>query len=144
MCLKPGNPSEPCRMTAKDQETEEAHLSNNINVPSQVESACEPDPDIPPTGVLKETGRNWGWILSGIICMNVLILGCVLVSGSANDEVNIGSTDLQIFLIVLLLLTSVWMVYYLIHTVRKENAVDFKDGRAGPIWLRGKSICLIF
>ncbi|XP_040046838.2 proton channel OTOP2-like [Gasterosteus aculeatus] len=124
-------------MTAKDQETEEAHLSNNINVPSQVESACEPDPDIPPTGVMKETGRNKGWMVSGIICMNVLILGCALVSGSANDEVNIGSTDLQIFLIVLLLLTSVWMVYYLVHTVRKENAVDFKDGHAGPIWLRG-------
>uniref|UniRef100_A0AAQ4S876 Otopetrin 2 n=1 Tax=Gasterosteus aculeatus aculeatus TaxID=481459 RepID=A0AAQ4S876_GASAC len=93
---------------------------------------------------MKERGRNKGWMVSGIICMNVLILGCALVSGSANDEVNIGSTDLQIFLIVLLLLTSVWMVYYLVHTVRKENAVDFKDGHAGPIWLRGKSICLIF
>ncbi|KAM8845047.1 proton channel OTOP2 isoform 2-T2 [Spinachia spinachia] len=124
-------------MTVKDQETEEAHLSNAIDVPSQVESAAEPDLDIPPTGVLKERSRNWGWILSGIICMNVLILGCVLISGSANKEVNITSPDLQIFLIVLLLLTSFWMVYYLIYTVRKENAVDYKDGHAGPIWLRG-------
>ncbi|KAL6102989.1 otop2 [Pungitius sinensis] len=137
MCLKPGNPSEPCRMTAKDQETEEAHLSNTIDVPTQVESAREPDPDLPPTLVSKERSRNWGWILSGIICMNVLILGCVLVSGTANKYVNIVSTDLQIFIIVLLLLTSIWMVYYLSYTVRKENAVDYKDGHAGPIWLRG-------
>ncbi|TNN71573.1 Otopetrin-2 [Liparis tanakae] len=124
-------------MTAKDRETEEAHLSNNTNAPGGVESACEPDSTTPSAGVGKEKSRNWGWMLSGIICVNILILGCALVSGSAENNVKIGSADLQVFLILLLLLTTIWMIYYVIYTARTKDAVDYKDGHAGPVWLRG-------
>uniref|UniRef100_A0A8C2ZTM5 Otopetrin 2 n=2 Tax=Cyclopterus lumpus TaxID=8103 RepID=A0A8C2ZTM5_CYCLU len=124
-------------MSAKDRETEEAHLSNNTNAPGQVESTGEPDLNIPSTGVPKEKGRNWGWMLSGIICVNILMLGCALVSASAENNVKIGSAELQIFIVILLLLTSIWMVYYIIYTAKKEDAVDYKDGHAGPVWLRG-------
>ncbi|XP_060946838.1 proton channel OTOP2-like [Limanda limanda] len=136
-CLTDGNPCEPCRMTAKDRETEEAHLSNNINIESQAGSTCEPELNIPSSVVGREKGQNWGWMLSGIICLNVLILGCALASGTAHDDVNIKTTDLQIYLIVLLLLTSLWMVYYIIFTSRKEDAVFYQDAHAGPVWLRG-------
>ncbi|XP_071780392.2 proton channel OTOP2 [Centroberyx gerrardi] len=137
-CLTTGNPCEPCRMTAKDRETEEAHLSNNINAAGQVGSAhCEPDLTLSSSGVVRDRGRNWGWLLSGIISLNVLILGCALVSGSAYNNVAIGSPDLQIFLIILLLLTTIWMLYYTIYMARKDHAVFYKDGHAGPIWLRG-------
>ncbi|XP_067472268.1 proton channel OTOP2-like isoform X1 [Thunnus thynnus] len=136
-CLTDGNPCEPCRMTAKDRETEEAHLSNNINAVGQVGNACEPELNISSSGVARERVRNWGWGLSAIICVNILILGCALVSGSAYNYVNIGSSDLQVFLIILLLLTSIWMIYYAIYTARKEDAVTYKDGHAGPLWLRG-------
>ncbi|TKS92010.1 Otopetrin-2 [Collichthys lucidus] len=134
-CLTDGIPCEPCRMTAKDRETEEAHLSNT-SAP-QAGSPCEPDLNISSSGAVKERGRNWGWMLSGIICVNILILGCALVSGSAYNNVNISTPDLQIFLIILLLLTSIWMIYYASYTARQENAVVYKDGHAGPIWLRG-------
>ncbi|XP_019950210.1 proton channel OTOP2 isoform X2 [Paralichthys olivaceus] len=136
-CLTDGNPCEPCRMTAKDRETEEAHLSNNINVQSQAGGTCEPDLNTPSSGVGREKGHNWGWILSGVICLNVLILGCTLASGTAHSDVDIKTTDLQIYLIVLLLLTSLWMIYYIILTARKENAVVYQDAHAGPVWLRG-------
>ncbi|XP_019116609.1 proton channel OTOP2 isoform X2 [Larimichthys crocea] len=128
--------TQPLRMTAKDRETEEAHLSNT-SAPGQAGSPCEPDLNISSSGAVKERGRNWGWMLSGIICVNILILGCALVSGSAYNNVNIGTPDLQIFLIILLLLTSIWMIYYAFYTARQENAVVYKDGHAGPIWLRG-------
>nr|XP_046271822.1 proton channel OTOP2-like [Scatophagus argus] len=29
------------------------------------------------------------------------------------------------------------MIYYVVYTARKENAVVYKDAHAGPIWLRG-------
>uniref|UniRef100_A0A8C9YQX9 Otopetrin 2 n=1 Tax=Sander lucioperca TaxID=283035 RepID=A0A8C9YQX9_SANLU len=103
----------------------------------QVESTCEPDLNIPSNGVVRERGRNWGWMLSGIICLNILILGCALVTSSASDNINISSSHLQMFLIILLLLTSIWMVYYVIYMARKENAVMYKDGHAGPVWHRG-------
>lgn len=137
-CLTDGNPCEPCRMTVKDREREEAHLSNDINVPGGSGSTCEPELNIPSNGVLKERGRHLGIMLSVIICLNILILGCALVSGSAYKDVNISSSDLQIVLIVLLLLTSIWMVYYVTFTARTENAIAYKDCHAGPIWLRGK------
>ncbi|XP_071329637.1 proton channel OTOP2-like [Trachinotus anak] len=136
-CLTDGNPCEPCRMTAKDRETEEVHLSNNINAAIQVENTCEPDLNISSSGVAKERGRNWGWMVSGIICVNILILGCALASGSAHNDVNIKISHVQIYLIILLLLTSIWMIYYIIYTARNENAVVYQDAHAGPIWLRG-------
>ncbi|XP_040918605.1 proton channel OTOP2-like [Toxotes jaculatrix] len=136
-CLTDGNICEPCRMTAKDRETEEAHLSNNINAPSQVESTCEPDQNISSSGVTRERGRNWGWMLSELICLNILLLGCALASGSTRNDINVRTTDLQIYLIILLLLTSIWMIYYIIYTARKENAVVYQDAHAGPVWLRG-------
>ncbi|AWP18993.1 putative otopetrin-2-like [Scophthalmus maximus] len=136
-CLTDGNPCEQCRMTAKDRETEEAHLSNNINAQGRLGSTCEPDLGVPPSGVVRERGRHWGSMLSGIICVNILILGCSLASGSAHNDVNIRTSDLQIYLIILLLLTSIWMIYYTIFTSRKENAVLYQDAHAGPIWLRG-------
>ncbi|KAM6966345.1 proton channel OTOP2 [Tautogolabrus adspersus] len=135
-CLTDGNTCEPCRMTAKDRQTEEAHLSN-FNIPVAAGSTCEPDLNDSSVGVAKERGRNWGWMLSGIICVNILILGCALASGTAFSSVNISLPDLQIFLIILLLLTTIWMVYYIVYTARKENAVVYKDGHAGPVWLRG-------
>ncbi|XP_041813452.1 proton channel OTOP2-like isoform X1 [Chelmon rostratus] len=136
-CLTDGNPCEPCRMTAKDRETEEAHLSNNISAPGQAGTPCEPDLNISSSGAARERGRNWGWMLSGIICVNILILGCALVSGSAYNNVDISTPDLQVFLIIIIILTSIWMVYYAIYISRKENAVVYKDGHAGPVWLRG-------
>uniref|UniRef100_A0A3P8RZN5 Otopetrin 2 n=1 Tax=Amphiprion percula TaxID=161767 RepID=A0A3P8RZN5_AMPPE len=136
-CVTSDNPCEPCRMTVKDRETEEVHLSNNINAVGQTESASEPDLNDSSTEVVRERSRNWGWLLSGIICVNILILGCALVSGSAYNNVKISTPDLQVFLIIILLLTSIWMVYYVIYTARTENAVVYKDDHAGPVWLRG-------
>ncbi|XP_062295467.1 proton channel OTOP2-like [Scomber scombrus] len=136
-CKTDGTPCESCRMTAKDRETEEAQLSKNINTEGQARRTCEPEMNISSSGAAKECGRNWGWMLSGIICLNILMLGCALVSGSAYNNVDISSSDLQIFLIILLLLTSIWMIYYAIYTTKNENAVLYKDGHAGPVWLKG-------
>ncbi|XP_069004612.1 proton channel OTOP2-like isoform X2 [Embiotoca jacksoni] len=124
-------------MTARDRETEQAHLSNSINAPGHAGSASEPDLNILSSDVVRERGRNWGWMLSGIICVNILILGCALVSGSTYDNVNIDPPDMQIFVIILLFLTSFWMLYYAFYTVKKEDAIIYKDGHAGPVWLRG-------
>ncbi|XP_059405299.1 proton channel OTOP2-like [Carassius carassius] len=84
-----------------------------------------------------EKGRNWGWLLSGFISLNILLLGIAIVSGSVFNKIQITSAHLQIFLIFLVILTTIWMVYYKIHTSRVYRAVLYKDSHAGPIWLRG-------
>ncbi|XP_029364203.1 proton channel OTOP2-like [Echeneis naucrates] len=136
-CLTEGNPCEPCRTIAKDSETEEVHLSNNINTPSEVENTSEPNLNNSSTGTARESSRNWGWIVSGIICVNVLLLGTALASGSAHYDVNIKTSHVQMYLIILLLLTMIWMIAYIIYTTRNKNAVVYHDTHAGPIWLRG-------
>lgn len=137
-CLTDGNPCQPCRMTVKDMETEQAHLSNNVSAAGQAENPSEPDMDVSSGEVVRERVRNWGWMLSGIICVNILILGSALVSGSAYNHVDISIPDVQVFLIFFLILTSIWMIYYVVCTARNENAVVYKDGHAGPVWLRGE------
>ncbi|XP_043955703.1 proton channel OTOP2 [Gambusia affinis] len=134
-CLTSGNLCEPCKMTAKDRELEETHLSNNINAADSAMGVSEPEMDTSSTDGARDRGRNWGWMLSAIICLNILILGCAFVSGGTSSSVNIHTSDLQIFILFLFLLTSIWMVYYTIYNSRTENAV-FKDRHAGPIWLR--------
>lgn len=127
-CLLEGDPCEPCRMTVKHKEAEEG----------QAGATFEPEITLS-SGVVahKERSRNWGWMVSGIICVNILILGCALVSGSAHDEINISTAHLQIYLIVLLILTTAWMSYYAVYTARQEDAIVYKDSHAGPVWLRG-------
>uniref|UniRef100_A0A3Q3N8F2 Proton channel OTOP2-like n=1 Tax=Mastacembelus armatus TaxID=205130 RepID=A0A3Q3N8F2_9TELE len=114
-------------------EMEEAQQPNKTETPGPSGSTSEPDQTSSTSGI----SRNWGWMVSGIICINILILGCALVSGSAQNNAQIKASDLQIFLIILLLLTSIWMIYYIIYTAREENAVVYRDGHAGPVWLRG-------
>lgn len=129
----------------------EAHPSN-IETAARMENIQHlPSPSPPPSAtavresvhhveaVMERAHHGGGWLLSGIICINVLILGCALVSGSAFNSVAITAAHRQIFLIVLLLLTMLWMLFYTAFTSRRDQAVLFKDGHAGPVWLRGEN-----
>ncbi|XP_072550080.1 proton channel OTOP2 [Salminus brasiliensis] len=85
----------------------------------------------------RDRAGSWGWVLSAFILINVLILGCALVSGSVFNGVQVSNTHLQIFLIVIIIPTTVWMLFYKAYTCRGEEAVLYKDVHAGPVWLRG-------
>ncbi|CAL8310698.1 unnamed protein product [Arctogadus glacialis] len=84
----------------------------------------------------RDRTRNWGWLLSGTVFLNLVILGTALVSASTFNSALFGSADLQVFLIVLILATTLWMLYYHVYTSKEEHAVLYKDGHAGPVWLR--------
>lgn len=128
----------------------EAHPSN-IETAAQLEniqqvSSPSPSPSVEVVrqhshhveAVVERAHHGGGWLLSGIICLNVLILGCAFVAGSAMSGVITG-VHLQIFLIVLILLTMLWMVFHMVVTSRKDQGALFKDSHAGPVWLRGQS-----
>ncbi|XP_056144144.1 proton channel OTOP2-like [Lampris incognitus] len=110
----------------------EVHPSN-IETAAQMESVQH----LQGSEAVRERAYNGGgWLLSGIMCVNILLLGCALVSGSAFNSVAITTVHRQIFLIILLLLTILWMVFYSIITYRKNQALPLKDSHAGPVWLR--------
>ncbi|CAL8303965.1 unnamed protein product [Merluccius merluccius] len=88
----------------------------------------------PPHGAEAAQGDGAGGkMLSIVLCVNILILGCALISGSAFNSVAITPVHRQVLLIVLLLLTMVWMLFYTVFT---RKAVSCKDSHAGPVWLR--------
>ncbi|XP_035254896.1 proton channel OTOP2 isoform X1 [Anguilla anguilla] len=122
MTLTFGLPSEPSKMAAANDG--EARVSQR---PSIAIGA----------GNGRVKGRRRAWLLSGVVSANVLILGCALVSGSAFSDVNVSPAEVQIFLTILLLLTIAWMLFYTAYTAHRDGAVLYKDGHAGPIWLRG-------
>ncbi|KAJ3601462.1 hypothetical protein NHX12_032430 [Muraenolepis orangiensis] len=138
-CLTDDHPCEPCSMTAKERETEEDCLSNGSGKPCEEaarDGACEPEEAATHAVAPKDRTHNWGWLLSGTIFLNLLLLGVALVSASTFNSAAVDSADLQVFLIILILLTTLWMLYYQVYTARSEHAVLFKDGHAGPVWLR--------
>lgn len=91
------------------------------------------------SAVVERPRRGGGWLLSGIISINVLILGCALVSGSVFNSVAVTAVHRQVFLIVLLLLTVGWILFYTGVTLPRHREGMFKDSYAGPVWLRGKN-----
>ena len=131
-----------------DKQVEEDRLSNSsFGAPGEnvEEGVCEPELalDASHSGsgghgtAPRDRTRNWGWLLSGMVFLNLVILGVALVSASTFNSAVFGSADLQVFLIILILMTTVWMLYYHMYTSREEHAVLYKDGHAGPVWLRG-------
>lgn len=89
--------------------------------------------------VAERAHHGGGWLLSGIISINLLILGCALVSGSVFNSVAVTAVHRQVFLIVLLLLTVGWMLLYTGVTSPRHQGGVFRDRCAGPVWLRGEN-----
>ncbi|GAA6077116.1 proton channel OTOP2 isoform X1, partial [Tachysurus ichikawai] len=88
------------------------------------------------TGSWRDSTRSWGWLLSGAVLVNVLVLGCALVSGSVFNAQHVTSVHLQLYLVALIVSTTAWMVFYKAYTCREDEAVLYKDLHAGPVWLR--------
>ncbi|XP_046894671.1 proton channel OTOP2 [Hypomesus transpacificus] len=124
-------------MMTNGKECEEARRSNSQFRAPAGRNHRLPSLALSCGGTVRERGRNRGWILSGVISVNILILGCALVSASAFNNTAISSIELQIFLCILVICTTIWMLHYTIYTSRGDRAVLYKDSHAGPVWLRG-------
>lgn len=92
-----------------------------------------PAPQAGPREVWKKGGR----LLSVLLAANALLLACALISGGAFNKVAVYDTDVFALLTTMMLLTTVWILFYLLRTVRGPEAVPYRDAHAGPIWLRG-------
>ncbi|XP_008010002.3 proton channel OTOP2 [Chlorocebus sabaeus] len=92
-----------------------------------------PAPRAGPREVWKKGGR----LLSVLLAANVLLLACTLISGGAFNKVAVYDTDVFALLTTMMLLAMLWILFYLLRTVRCPCAVPYRDAHAGPIWLRG-------
>ncbi|XP_068932092.1 proton channel OTOP2 [Petaurus breviceps papuanus] len=100
-------------------------------VPGTKESPQPPGPT-PPEG-WKKGGR----MLSVLLSVNVLLLACTLISSGSFNKVAVYDTDVFALLTTMMLLTIIWILFYLVQTSRRPDAVPYLDPHAGPIWLLG-------
>ncbi|XP_045425823.1 proton channel OTOP2 [Lemur catta] len=92
-----------------------------------------PAPQAEPSEMWKKGGR----LLSVLLALNVLLFACTLISGAAFNKVEVYDTDVFALLTAMMLLTTLWILFYLLRTARCPDAVPYRDPHAGPIWLRG-------
>ncbi|XP_036446402.1 proton channel OTOP2-like [Colossoma macropomum] len=71
------------------------------------------------------------------IPLTVLLVGCALLFGIIANGMQVRDRNLQMFLIIVIVLTTAWMVFYKAHTCPQKEAVPCKDMHARPMWLRG-------
>ncbi|XP_049716953.1 proton channel OTOP2 [Elephas maximus indicus] len=85
----------------------------------------------------REVWKKGGRLLSVLLAVNVLLLACTLISGGAFNKVAVYDTDVFALLTTMMLLSVLWILFYLLRTARCPDAVPYRDPHAGPIWLRG-------
>ncbi|XP_029453363.1 proton channel OTOP2-like [Rhinatrema bivittatum] len=105
--------------------------------PTQVEHH---HPPIQQSTVLPNPPEVWkkgGRLFSALLIINTMLLGCALISSGAFNEVAVQDAEVFSFLTILMLLTILWMLFYLFVTSKRHRAILCKDYHAGPIWLRG-------
>ncbi|KAJ7315992.1 hypothetical protein JRQ81_002154 [Phrynocephalus forsythii] len=85
----------------------------------------------------KEVWKKGGRVFSVLLAVNLVLLACTLVSGGAFQDVALHDYDVFFLLTVVMLITIIWMLFYILNTSRREDAIPCKDNHAGPIWLRG-------
>lgn len=102
------------------------------------ELAARPKESPPaPRAAPREVWKKGGRLLSVLLAVNVLLLACTLISGGAFNKVAVYDTDVFALLTAMMLLATLWILFYLLRTVRRPDAVPYRDKHAGPIWLRG-------
>ena len=100
--------------------------------------AARPEESLPaPRAGPREVWKKGGRLLSVLLAANALLLACALVSGGAFNKVAVYDTDVFALLTTMMLLAALWILFYLLRTVRGPEAVPYRDAHAGPIWLRG-------
>lgn len=85
----------------------------------------------------KEVWKKGGRVFSVLLAVNLVLLACTLVSGGAFQDVNLHDYDVFFLLTIVMLITIIWMLFYIFNTSRRQDAIPCKDNHAGPIWLRG-------
>ncbi|XP_023849509.2 proton channel OTOP3 [Salvelinus sp. IW2-2015] len=85
-----------------------------------------PDPVL----VWAPSGRR---LLSGLLGLNVVLLGAALVAGQAFNPQGLRLQEPQVFMLLLMGFSLAWMLWYLLWARRKPGICPHKDHHAGGI-----------
>ncbi|XP_043944977.1 proton channel OTOP3-like [Protopterus annectens] len=84
--------------------------------------------------------RKAGRLFSGLFAINMIYLGFAMICSMMFSRDTIRVEEVQRLLMVLMVLSIFWMLYYRFETSNRPHAIHHQDGSAGSIWLRGSLV----
>ncbi|XP_030611160.1 proton channel OTOP3-like [Archocentrus centrarchus] len=88
------------------------------------------DQEVEPVLVWVPSGRR---IMSGLLGLNVMVLGAALVAGQAFNPEGLTHQEPEVFLLVLMGVSLIWMLWYLLWARKQSGISPHKDHHAGGI-----------
>lgn len=83
-----------------------------------------------PEQVWVPSGRR---LISGLLGLNVVLLGAALVAGEALSPEGLKHQEHQVFMLLLMGLSLVWMLWYLLWARKQPDICPHKDHHAGGV-----------
>ena len=108
------------------------NLQNDEPVKNSELQIQEPEQD--PVLVWVPSGRR---LISGLLGLNVMLLGAALVSGQAFNPEGLKHQEPQVFMLLLMGASVLWMLWYLLWASKQPGICPHKDHHAGGITVTG-------
>lgn len=107
--------------SGRGPQNEEPHSSDH-----HVQGPEELDPVL----VWVPIGRR---LISGLLGLNVVLLGAALLAGQAFNPDGLRRHEPQVFILLLLGASVLWMLWFLVWSRRQPDMVPHKDAHAGGV-----------
>lgn len=139
-------PTEAAPMPSSESETAEAAPTYN-QVDTETKHTGPPSPSEKKSWLARhfslllrrdQQAQKAGQLFSGLLALNVVFLGGAFICSMIFNNVSVTLGDVWILLAALKILSLMWLLYYIVGTTRKPQAVLYRDPHAGPIWVRGE------
>ncbi|XP_056286282.1 proton channel OTOP3-like [Pseudoliparis swirei] len=108
-----------------------AEADSSLESPGGLEPAQSPDheiQDLVPTWA--PSGKR---LISGLLGLNLVLLGSALVAGGAFNPDGLKHQEPQVFMLLLMGVSLVWMLWYLLWARRQPGICPHKDHHAGGV-----------
>uniref|UniRef100_A0A8C4ETG7 Otopetrin-3 n=1 Tax=Dicentrarchus labrax TaxID=13489 RepID=A0A8C4ETG7_DICLA len=96
--------------------------------------------ELDPVVVWVPSGRR---LISGLLGLNVILLGAALVAGEAFNPKGLRHQEPQVFMLLLMGFSLVWMLWYLLWARKQPGICPHQDHHAGGITVTCKLLLLL-
>lgn len=77
-------------------------------------------------------------LVSGLLGMNVFLLGAALVTGQAFNPEGLKKAEPKVFIVLLMGVSLIWMLWYLLWARKQPDISPHKDYHAGGMTVTGR------
>lgn len=117
-----------------------AEADSSLESPGGLEPAQSPDHEI--QDLVPAWAPSGKRLISGLLGLNLVLLGSALVAGGAFNPDGLKHQEPQVFMLLLMGVSLVWMLWYLLWARRQPGICPHKDHHAGGVPVTGEPPCV--